>query len=103
MKKRKTSKLILTDVLGPKGVKKCKDVKTNRVKILERENQRIEQVHTAVAYFDCRMEKRMDFLVGNTERLLNKTYIVRDYTLKQENQLTMNNRNRKRRRKSRTN
>ena len=38
VKKRKIIKLVLTDVLGPKGVKKCKDVKTNRVKILEREN-----------------------------------------------------------------
>ena len=73
VKKRKISKIILTDVLGPKGVKKYKDVKTNRVKTLERENQRIEQVHTAAAYFDCQMEKRMDFLVGNTERSLNKT------------------------------
>ena len=79
VKKRKISKFLLINVLGPEGVMKCKDVKTNRVKILAREKRKIEKVHTAVEHFDLRMEKRMEFLVRNTKRLLNKMNILRDY------------------------
>ena len=99
MKKMEISKLHLTNVLGPEGVNKSKDVKTNRVKILAREKRKIEQVHTAVEYFDLRMEKRIEFLVRNTKRLLGQMYILRDYAWKGEHHLIMNNRNRKRGRK----
>ena len=42
VKKRNISKLLLTDVLVPEGVKACKDVKTNRAKILASEKLKIE-------------------------------------------------------------
>ena len=84
VKKKKTSNIILLDMLDRDGKDTLKGIKQSREKTLAREQLRIDNIYRAVSYFDCRMSDRRATLLAHTQRSIEKTYIRHEYSWENE-------------------
>ena len=97
IKKKKMSNIILLDMLGQDGKDTLKGIKQIRQKILSRDQLKIDNVYRAVTYFDQRMSLRRSILAENTKRSIEKTYVCREYSWKNEYDKIMQRKEQKRR------
>ena len=96
IKKKKMSNIILLDMVGQDGKDVLKGIRQLRQKILARDQLKIDNVYCAVTYFDQRMSLRQTILGENTQRSIDKTYVRREYSWKNEYDKIMRRKEQKR-------
>ena len=79
VKKRLMSEHALEDILGAYGDEKAKDVRSKRLKVLERKKRQIDSIDKASLWYDERRQEMKSYLDDKIKHSQNGTWQKREY------------------------
>ena len=82
--KKGMSIIIMHDLLGGDGETSIKDIKKSHMKLLRRNQLRVNEMYRSVLYFQEKFKIRRERLKTNLTKSLNKQYEKRSYSWQDE-------------------
>ena len=90
IKKKGMSSIIMNDLLGADGEATVKDIKKSHMKLLRRNQLRVNEIHRSVLYFQEKFNIRRERLKTNLSKSINNQYERRSYSWQDKYDAIMN-------------